>query len=1016
MNKKLILLILVLPLFLMLSIYTSTNSVGLNVLIPVSKIEISDDKFVYLNLDDEEKYFINYSVYPTTASNKKVVFSTEQYGNDRLAEIEYKDGYIIPKTVGSAKVSLTTIDGGYKDSFVVKVESINLHSIECSVETTELMIGTSTRISTTFVPETFNNKSLTYTSSNEAVATVNSNGLIRGVGKGSAVITVASKVKPSVKQQIVVNVYNQDIIDLVQTQVYTIDGSEDIGIYVDTTENFELSYKLYDVNNNLISEPIFDEENTKFIPTSDNQVLFDYAFKNAFNESYENNTFIIRFTITTDNEVRDPFSKDCVVHRVGEFEASYKDDNVLCYTAGDVIYLHDQITIDLEDIDVRYEVEELTNTNIEVIECGLNTLELKAALPGVTEVKVNVVRDNPYQCVTLQPKKIVILPSDLNIEETTELFGIENIFTVGKVEADGNPSISKLNISTGKTEQGSNFLESFNFYTNTEKVSIDKNGVISILDEDFTGLVETYAEFSSNGYTVKTQPFTFRAVGEGVNVRNFDDLYKTTKAEKVVVLHAEIKDDFGYDAEGKAVYTEQTIDKINSTYDITYYENVVRQKNPGLSESEILRIAKEQSQIKVLINFKADVYGNGHIINAHNVAYGLDSTDALKDNALFRGPNSFVALTDSEGSAVSVKAQDNVCFAVYENVNINNVELWGCELKNDNGNYDLTDLDYVGTTVEVFGDNVNINYSRLMYGRTVLRAFGDINDSSKVINLNVNNSVLRFAREFIVRLGSNCFVDGTKEVQSPYLDSDTTLKFPVQKDYEYMSQQEKQAYDNKYIKTFVKFKDSVLRDCGLFCIGLDSHFSGAALADGSGFAGGLISTWYDLAKTSYGVKLTFEGDVRMYAWKNVEEIDSSTLIQVDLADGIRVEDFEFSKLKFDVKEMINNLADNPNDYINKIVYSQNGKRYVHGGIAFFGGGKNYSVYDYDPDNYDFYVLNGYQVKLSDVNRTELQLAAGNEPFYFLLNDANTYGFLPDDQVDYLAGVYGSAEQPIYNKD
>ena len=78
MNKKLILLILVLPLFLMLSIYTSTNSVGLNVKVPVSNIEVTDEKVVYLNLDDEEKHFVNYSIYPITASNKQVVFSAEQ--------------------------------------------------------------------------------------------------------------------------------------------------------------------------------------------------------------------------------------------------------------------------------------------------------------------------------------------------------------------------------------------------------------------------------------------------------------------------------------------------------------------------------------------------------------------------------------------------------------------------------------------------------------------------------------------------------------------------------------------------------------------------------------------------------------------------------------------------------------------------------------------------------------------------------------------------------------------------
>jgi len=1003
-NKKLILLILVLPLFLLISIYTSTSSIGLNVKVPVSKIEVTDNNIVYLNLDDKEKHYVNYAVYPIAASNKQIVFTTEQIEGKNYAELEYKNGYIIPKTVGSAKVYLTTVDGGFKDSFIVQVESINLQSISCSVERNILMVGSSTKIQTSFIPEHATNKIVNYSSNNTSVATVSDNGVIRAVGKGVATITVTSEVNPSIKDTIVINVYNQDIMDLGQNEIYTIDNDGSLNISVDTTENYELSYSLYDTSNVLLQQSIF--ESASFKNTSEDQVVFNYTFKQDFSGSV-----ILKIKITTDNPIRQPFEKQCVLHKVDQIQASFDDNNALSYTAGSMFALHNQINIDPEDTDIAFEVQ-TSNSNIEVVEAS-NKIRLKANMPGVTDVTVKVINNAPpYQTVSLT-KQVVVLPTSLDILESAKTYGIENIWTVGGLESDGSANISKINTSYGKTDVGSNFFDYFEYCTNTDKVSVSKDGTIVVNDLTFSGEVEVYSKFSYQDFVVKSPSYKFRVVGNGVNVRSFIDLYDATNAQKIVVLQNEIKQDFGYDKNGKAIYTEDSVTKIDSTYDITHYINLAKQSNPGKTDEEILKIAKDNSKLKVLISFKADVYGNGFQINAHNVAYGLDKTDSLKNDALFRGPKDFVSMSESQSSLVSVNAQDNISFAVYEGVTLSNIELKSCDLKADGeGNYDLTDLTYVGTTVEVLGDNVNINYSRLTNGRTVLRVFGDILDSQKVINLNIKNSVLSSAREFIIRMGSNAFVSGTEQTPAPFINNDTTKTFPIQKSYEDMSEQEKLDYDANFVKTFVNIKNSILKDSGLFCIGMDTHFAGSALASGKGLADGLLSSWYDLAKTSFGAKLTFDGDVRMYDWKDVNKIDSSTLIEIELFDGLELSDFKFASLKFDVKELINSLANNKEKpYLNTIIHSQNGKKYVHGGIAFFGGGKNYSVFE--SANYSFKALNGYEVKLSDVNKAELQLAAGDEAFYFLLNDSTTQGFLPDDQTNILNS--DNAYSPIYLK-
>ena len=76
MTKKLILLILALPLFLMICLFTATSGVSLAVPISVSGIELLSDSTVYMNLDNpNEKHLVEYAVYPTNAANKDVSIS-----------------------------------------------------------------------------------------------------------------------------------------------------------------------------------------------------------------------------------------------------------------------------------------------------------------------------------------------------------------------------------------------------------------------------------------------------------------------------------------------------------------------------------------------------------------------------------------------------------------------------------------------------------------------------------------------------------------------------------------------------------------------------------------------------------------------------------------------------------------------------------------------------------------------------------------------------------------------------
>ena len=67
--------------------------------------------------------------------------------------------------------------------------------------------------------------------------------------------------------------------------------------------------------------------------------------------------------------------------------------------------------------------------------------------------------------------------------------------------------------------------------------------------------------------------------------------------------------------------------------------------------------------------------------------------------------------------------------------------------------------------------------------------------------------------------------------------------------------------------------------------------------------------------------------------------------------------------------------------------------YVHAGIAFFGGGRNYGLFE-DKANLQ---LEGFEVPLRAVDKEILVRAAGEEHFYFNIYDKTTSGFTPEMQ-------------------
>lgn len=138
------------------------------------------DAVVYVG----EKQQITATVYPETAENKQLEWYSE---NPDVATVD-ENGVVTAYANGTAVIGCRTVIGGYTASCRItvktKAESIFLSYNRHTIYTTK-----SFRISAMVMPDSASDKSVVWSSSNEKVAVVTSNGEVTGVGAGTAVIT-----------------------------------------------------------------------------------------------------------------------------------------------------------------------------------------------------------------------------------------------------------------------------------------------------------------------------------------------------------------------------------------------------------------------------------------------------------------------------------------------------------------------------------------------------------------------------------------------------------------------------------------------------------------------------------------------------------------------------------------------------------------------------------------------------------------------------------------------------------
>jgi len=153
---------------------------------PVTGVTLSP-KNVALILGNTQQ--LTYVVTPADATNPAVTFSSS---NSAVASVN-STGLVTAVGNGTARVTITTINGAKTDFCDVSVSSILVTSVTVSPTTKTLVGGTPFQVIATVLPENASVKTLTWTSSNPAVATVDQNGNVTALTMGNSNITATSQ-------------------------------------------------------------------------------------------------------------------------------------------------------------------------------------------------------------------------------------------------------------------------------------------------------------------------------------------------------------------------------------------------------------------------------------------------------------------------------------------------------------------------------------------------------------------------------------------------------------------------------------------------------------------------------------------------------------------------------------------------------------------------------------------------------------------------------------------------------
>lgn len=165
-------------------------------------------------------YQLDADITPANASEKNVVWSSS---DSSVMEV-LDSGLVKVKKSGSAKITAKTIDGSNLSESITLTSAVSVESLKLSNRSKTIKVGETYQIGCVVTPENAENKSVIWSSSNEAVVVVDDSGTIKGIDEGKATITCKSEDNEDVRATLVVTVKGK--VEIEEYILGDIDGNK----------------------------------------------------------------------------------------------------------------------------------------------------------------------------------------------------------------------------------------------------------------------------------------------------------------------------------------------------------------------------------------------------------------------------------------------------------------------------------------------------------------------------------------------------------------------------------------------------------------------------------------------------------------------------------------------------------------------------------------------------------------------------------------------------------------------
>ena len=132
---------------------------------------------------------LNAAITPANATNQNVTWTSS---NTAVATVN-ASGLVTAVAAGTAAITVKTVDGNKTATSAITVAAIPVSSAAVSPASASLYAGNTQQLSVTISPANATNKNVTWSSTNSAIATVNSSGLVTAVSAGTVTITATTQ-------------------------------------------------------------------------------------------------------------------------------------------------------------------------------------------------------------------------------------------------------------------------------------------------------------------------------------------------------------------------------------------------------------------------------------------------------------------------------------------------------------------------------------------------------------------------------------------------------------------------------------------------------------------------------------------------------------------------------------------------------------------------------------------------------------------------------------------------------